>query len=81
MSRKFVSHEVQASVLVKSRRRCCICFGLNRDAALKSGQIAHLDKDSSNHSEENLVFLCFHHHDEYDSTSSQRKNLTLGEVK
>jgi hypothetical protein len=81
MSRKPVSQEVQASVLVKSRRRCCICFGLNRDTALKPGQIAHLDGNSSNGSEENLAFLCFEHHDQLDSTTRQSKNLTMQEVK
>jgi hypothetical protein len=48
---------------------------------LKVGQIAHLDRDNANHAETNLAFLCFGHHDEYDSTSSQRKNFTKGEVK
>ncbi|WP_037449911.1 hypothetical protein [Sphingobium chlorophenolicum] len=54
---------------------------MNRDTSLQSGQIAHLDKDNTNNAESNLAFLCFHHHDEYDSKSSQRKNLTIGEVK
>jgi hypothetical protein len=54
---------------------------LDRDTQLKSGQIAHLDKDSANPAETNLAFLCFAHHDEYDSISSQRKNFTIGEVK
>lgn len=43
--------------------------------------MAHLDKNNANHAEANLAFLCFDHHDEYDSTSSQRKNFTIGEVK
>lgn len=79
--RKRISLAVQDAVLLKSRRRCSICFGLNRDTDIKAGQIAHLDKDSSNNAEENLVFLCFQHHDEYDSSTSQRKGLTQGEVK
>lgn len=81
MTRKPVAKDVETRVLVSSRRRCCICFGLNRDTSMQSGQIAHLDKNNSNNSENNLAFLCFHHHDEYDSKSSQRKNLTIGEVK
>jgi hypothetical protein len=48
---------------------------------LKVGQIAHLDRDASNSVEENLAFLCLPHHDEYDSKTSQRKGLTIGEVK
>lgn len=81
MARKQVPLGAQTNVLVKSRRRCCICFGLDRDTSLKSGQIAHIDKDCHNNSEDNLCFLCLNHHDEYDSKSSQRKNSTELEVK
>lgn len=48
---------------------------------MKAGQIAHLDHDSSNNAEDNLAFLCFEHHDDFDSRTSQRKGLTLGEVR
>lgn len=81
MSRKRIQDDVQARVLLRSRRRCCICFGLNRDTSIKQGQIAHLDKDSSNDAEENLAFLCLACHDRYDSTTSQSKNFTVAEVK
>src|ERR1044072_2588604 len=81
MSRKAVPANTQTAVLVRSRRRCCICFGLNRDTSLKVGQIAHLDHNNTNNAEDNLAFLCFDHHDEYDSKTSQRKGLTEGEVK
>lgn len=66
---------------MRSRRRCCLCFGLNRDMAEKRGQIAHLDRDPSNDSLDNLAYLCFDHHDQYDSHTSQGKGLTMGEVK
>lgn len=81
MSRKPLPKDIETAVLVQARRRCAICFGLDRDTRLKSGQIAHLDKDNTNHSEGNLAFLCFEHHDEFDSRSSQRKNFAVGEVK
>ena len=81
MARKPLPKPVETTVLVRCRRRCSICFGLDRDTRLKAGQIAHLDRDSSNHTISNLVFLCFQHHDEYDSRSSQRKNFAVGEVK
>jgi hypothetical protein len=48
---------------------------------LKSGQIAHLDRNNQNASEDNLCFLCLEHHDEYDSSTSQRKGLTQNEVR
>jgi hypothetical protein len=76
-----VTPTTQANVLLRARRRCSICFGLNRDTSLKQGQIAHLDHDPSNSAEENLAFLCFDHHDQYDSTTRQSKNFTLIEVK
>jgi len=80
MTRKSISPKTQANVLLKSRRRCCICFGLHRDTSIKQGQIAHLDGDHSNNKENNLAFLCFDHHDQYDSTTSQSKNFTIIEV-
>ncbi len=73
--------ENETTALIESRRRCCICFALNRDTEIKSGQIAHLDRNNSNHSPANLAFLCLDHHDEYDTTTSQRKGFKIQEVK
>lgn len=81
MARKPIPQDVQANVLVAARRRCCICYGLHRDIQIKQGQIAHLDQNSANASEDNLVFLCMVHHDQYDSTTRQSKNLTEKEVR
>ncbi len=81
MVRKPLPRDAETAVLVRSRRRCCICFGIDRDTRPKPGQIAHLDKSNANHADSNLAFLCFTHHDEYDSVSSQRKNYTQAEVK
>jgi hypothetical protein len=73
--------EVIADVLVTSRRRCCVCFALSNDTEEKRGQVAHLDRDASNSARDNLVFLCFDHHDQYDSRTSQSKGLTVQEVR
>ena len=81
MARKKITQDTQANVLLKSRRRCCICFGLNRDTSIKQGQIAHLDGNSTNDKEENLAFLCLVHHDQYDSSTRQSKNFTIDEVR
>lgn len=81
MGRSRMPTESETLALVESRRRCCICFALNRDAEMKSGQIAHLDRNNSNHSPANLAFLCLAHHDEYDTTTSQRKGFKIQEVK
>lgn len=76
-----VSDPIQADVLVSSRRRCCVCFGLHQDERVKKGQVAHLDHDRQNNNPENLAFLCLDHHDEYDGETSQAKGLTVQEVK
>jgi len=81
MQRPSVPKSTQTEILTNSKRRCCICFGLNGDLDVKKGQIAHLDHNPQNNSPNNLAFLCLDHHDEYDSKSSQTKSLLDTEVK
>ena len=71
----------ETAVLVKSARRCPLCFHLHGDLAQKHGQIAHLNDDRTDGSEDNLAFMCMPHHSEYDSTTSQHKNFTIPELK
>ena len=71
----------ERAVLIKSRRRCCLCFWLDAIDKNQKGQIAHLDHEKTNMNEDNLCWLCLEHHDEYDSTTSQSKGLQKGEVK
>ena len=80
MARKKLRNEIEKQILFESARRCCLCYGLHNDLGIKQGQIAHIDKDSSNDSPTNLVFLCLFHHDQYDSVTSQSKNITKSEV-
>jgi SpoVK/Ycf46/Vps4 family AAA+-type ATPase len=80
-ARRRVSSEVETSVLLRSARRCCLCFHLQQDLSEKLGQLAHLDHDPSHSTEENLAYLCMDHHSLYDSRTSQHKNHTIGEVK
>jgi len=72
---------IEARVLTRSARRCCLCFFLKRDFTEKEGQIAHLDQNPANGVEDNLAFLCLRHHSLYDSRTSQHKNYTILEVK
>jgi len=76
-----VPEKIQESVLLKSKRRCALCFGLGGDLGEKSGQIAHVDHNSQNNEEQNLVYLCLEHHDQHDSTTRLSKGLTEGEVR
>ena len=81
MSRKKISALIESQVLASSRRRCAICFGVSSNTEEQRGQIAHLDKNPNNNDFDNLVFLCFDHHDQYDSTTSQSKNYKDNEIR
>ncbi len=79
-NREKVASETQTKVLTESRRRCAFCFGLKNDMSEKKGQIAHVDRDRSNSTFENLAWLCLDHHAEYDSRTSQNKGLSEKEL-
>lgn len=72
---------VETQVLLASRRRCCLCVFLDDRDEVRKGQVAHLNRDPSDSSFENLVWLCLEHHDEYDGRTSQSKGLTPDEVR
>lgn len=80
-SRPKIPQPIMDSVLMKSRRRCCLCAFLSKDDTIKRGQIAHVNHNHDDHAEDNLVFLCLPHHDEYDGKTSVSKNFTQSEVK
>jgi hypothetical protein len=72
----------EVAVLSKCRRRCALCYTYDdKDLADLQGQLAHISKDRSDSSEENLVYLCLRHHDSFDSTRSQSKGITEGELR
>ena len=54
---------------------------MSNDFKIKKGQIAHLDQNPENIELDNLSWLCFVHHDQYDSRTSQSKNFTINEAK
>jgi len=71
---------IQADILTRSRRRCCLCTGLNRDIGVKRGQLAHINGDPNDNRPDNLAFLCLPHHDEYDGRFKQSKSITIKEL-
>jgi predicted nucleotide-binding protein len=64
--RNLVPSRLQNEVLLKSRRRCAVCFGLAQDADAKLGQIAMLAASNATPSIDNLVYLCAEHHAQFD---------------
>lgn len=81
MNREGLTKGTEAEVLLKSGRRCCLCYGLHLDFDVKRGQIAHVNRDSSNSQMDNLAFLCLEHHDLYDSRTSQSKGFSETELR
>jgi hypothetical protein len=79
--RKHIPKAIETEVLIASRRRCCLCFFLKDRDEDQKGQIAHLNRDPSDSSFENLVWLCLEHHDDYDGKTSQSKGFTIDEVR
>ena len=71
---------VVAQVLVASRRRCALCYGLDGDTTEKEGQLAHVDREAANAGVENAAWLCSRHHSRYDSRSRQTKGHTPKEL-
>lgn len=80
MSRKATPTSDEILVLTNSRRKCCICYGLHNDLSVKRGQIAHIDRNHSNSTFENLAWMCLEHHDLYDSRTSQSKGFKPREI-
>ncbi len=81
MKREGITKGTEAELLFKSGRRCCLCYGLHLDFDVKRGQIAHINRDSSNSQMDNLAFLCLEHHDLYDSKTSQSKGFSETELR
>lgn len=81
MARKSIPETVQTEVIVKSGRRCAICYGLHGDATIKAGQLAHLAHDPAKIRADDLCWLCLLHHAEYDSRTNQAKGFTESEVR
>lgn len=80
-NRKPIPPDAEHRILDRSRRRCALCVHFHNDWGVKDGQIAHLDRDPSNFTEDNLAYLCLPHHDDYDTKRRQTKNLRIRETK
>ena len=73
--------DIQDNVVTKSNRVCAFCWAFERDGRSKrQGQLAHIDRDSSNSREANLAWLCLSCHDTYDSIPRQTKKLREAEL-
>ncbi len=81
VARKRPAKDIETSVLVLSKRRCCLCYCWGEHKGRRKGQIAHLNRKRNDSRFDNLVWLCVEHHDEYDSRTSQSKGITPGELR
>ena len=59
-----------------------MCFDLDNDLSAKpDGHVAHLDRNASHNSEDNLAYLCLRHHAAYDSKTPHAKGFLPNEIK
>lgn len=65
---------IEEEVMFKSHMQCCVC----KDRGV---HIHHLNGDSTNTVEDNLVFLCFAHHEEAERKSPLSRKLTSGVIR
>lgn len=70
-SRTAIPDRAIQEVLIRSKRRCPLCFVAGK-LEPRDGNIAHIDRDPSNNDNDNLVYLCLQHHHEVDESGSTR---------
>ncbi len=76
-TREQIPEQLVQDVLLKSKRRCCLCFAEGITGP-RRGSITHIDSDPRNNEEDNLVFLCLSHH---DLLESKRRRPGPGEIR
>ena len=76
MSRKRLPRSLRHQILYESAWTCCVCR-IPKNAV----QVHHIDEDTSNNVENNLVALCQDHHDEAHTTHKLSQNLTQSDLK
>ena len=79
--RKRTAKRTETSILISCRKRCCLCWSWDHDDSQKDGQIDHIDRDPSNASKDNLVYLCLKHHNQYVARQSQARDMTPDKVR
>lgn len=58
-----------------------MCYGLRGILEPRDGQIAHLDRDRSNPSIDNLAYLCLECHKTYDTKNNRVLSFTAAEMR
>lgn len=81
-SRRTISQELAENVLLKSKRRCCLCFVDGNDE-LRAGAIAHIQPFAKGNTdaEDNLVFLCADHRVALDRGEVDIDKLKMAKVR
>ena len=76
MARKRISDDLAAQIMFDSQFKCCVC-----EDGSRGDQIHHIDGNSSNNENENLVFLCLKHHGDASEKNPMRRTLSPKAIK
>ena len=68
MIRTSIPESIKQSILLRSKRRCPLCFIAGKTEP-QEGSIAHIDRDLKDEPD-NLVYLCSEHHQQFDQGSA-----------
>lgn len=68
-SRKKIPGHIEADIMFKSHLQCCVC-------QQKGDHIHHIDENPSNNNLDNLILLCFKHHELATIKGNLSKKLT-----
>lgn len=80
-TRRQIPKKAIDDLLVKSKRRCALCYMIHGDTTPKIGDIAHIEPIShgGKSTADNLIFLCAQHHAEIDRAGGSAR--TVAEIK
>jgi hypothetical protein len=80
VSRRTIPERIKQNVLLRSRRRCPVCF-LEGKGEPQEGALAHIDRALQKDEADNLVFLCLPHHHQLDEGSLTPKKVKQARAK
>src|SRR4051794_12570970 len=76
-----IPEDVRNEVVLRCKRHCCMCYGLYGKREVIEGQLAHLGRDPSTFSVEDLAYLCLECHKKYDTKNNRTVSYTADEVR
>jgi hypothetical protein len=69
--RAHIPDDIEYEVVMRCKRHCCMCYGLDGLLKAADGQLAHLGRDPSKVEVDDLAYLCLECHKKYDTKNNR----------